>query len=282
MKPPVFEYERIQSIDQALSLLHRERANARILAGGQSLMILLNMRLAQPSYLLDISQCKELNYLKIEDNQVRVGAGVTQTQLQYWPELTTHLPLIAEALPFISHYQIRSRGTVVGSIAHADPSAELALCLATLKGSVVLQSKKGKRELNAAEFQQGILTTAKREDELIVETRLPLAQDGHGYAFDEFAVRRGDFAIVACAVDAGPDHLRLGIGGVADKPVVVECPRAQESEIDIFLNDLAWQLNAQDDQHATASYRRHLVRHLGKNTIKKAILRSQSGSKANA
>lgn len=275
MKPAIFEYKRIDSVQQAIDFLHEKKDKARILAGGQSLMILLNMRLAQPSYLLDISRCKELNYLKEEKETVCIGASTTQLQLQYWPNLLKTLPLVAEALPFISHYQIRSRGTVVGSIAHADPSAELALCLATLKGTVRLRSKKGKRELSAAEFQKGLLTTAKREDELLVEACFPIAKINHGYAFDEFALRRGDFAIVACAAVVGPDFIRLGIGGVADQPAVTEWPRSAESNLSALLNDFAWQLDAQDDQHATAKYRRHLIRQLGLKTIKTAISRSE-------
>lgn len=279
MKPPVFEYRRIDTVSQALERLHEEGDNARILAGGQSLVILLNMRLAQPGFLLDISDCSELNYVELADGTVRVGAGTTQTQLQYWSQLAARLPLLAEAIPFISHYQVRNRGTVAGSIAHADPSAELPLCLATLGGQVVLRSRKATRVLLASDFQQGMLTTAKQSNELVTEVRFPVAQAGHGYAFDEFAMRRGDFAIVACAVDAGPDTIRLGIGGVADKPVVVELPHQSPDTRDQALNDLAWQLDAQDDQHATASYRRHLVRRLSRKTIETALARSTNKAK---
>ncbi len=273
MKPQAFEYRRVDTVDQALQWLHETGDGARILAGGQSLVILLNMRLAQPACLLDISRCAELNYLRQEKGRLRIGASTTQAQLQYWPGLAKAVPLLAEALPFISHYQVRNRGTVVGSIAHADPSAELPLCLATLGGQVVLRSRKGSRELEAMQFQQGMLTTAKKTNEMLTEVRFPLAQAGHGYAFDEFALRRGDFAIVACAVDAGPDLIRLGVGGVADKPVVVEWARKDRASFPQRLNDLAWQLNAQDDQHASAAYRRHLVRELGRNTIETALSR---------
>ncbi len=273
MKPLAFEYKRVDKVSQALQWLHEAGENARILAGGQSLVILLNMRLAQPAYLLDISRCEELNFLRQEKDMVCVGASTTQAQLQYWPDLVQAVPMLAEAIPFISHYQIRNRGTVVGSIAHADPSAELPLCLATLGGRVVLRSRKGSRELDSVQFQQGMLTTAKKADELVTEVRFPVAKAGHGYAFDEFALRRGDFAIVACAVDAGPEMIRLGIGGVADKPVVVQWARNDPASYKEQLNDLAWQLNAQDDQHASAAYRRHLVRELGHKTIETALSR---------
>ena len=273
MKPQAFEYKRIEKVSEALQWLHENGENARILAGGQSLVILLNMRLAQPAWLLDISRCAELNYLRQEKDMLCIGASTTQAQLQYWPELAKTVPLLAEAIPFISHYQVRNRGTVAGSIAHADPSAELPLCLATLGGRVVLRSSKKSRDLTAAQFQQGMLTTAKQTNEMVTEVRFPVAVQGHGYAFDEFALRRGDFAIVACAVQAGPERIRLGIGGVADKPVVVEWNRNDSASFGQRLNDLAWQLNAQDDQHASAAYRRHLVRELGANTIETALSR---------
>lgn len=280
MKPPIFKYQRIEKVATALEALHQKGSDARILAGGQSLMILLNMRLAHPEYLLDISRCHELDYIRQQDGVVQIGACTTQLALQYWPDLTTSLPLLAEALPYISHYQIRSRGTVVGSIAHADPSAELALCLATLGGSVLLQSQKKKRLLKASEFQLGMFTTARLEDELLVEVRFPVARPNHGYAFSEMAYRRGDFAIVAIAVEATPNSIRLGVGGVADKPVVVEWPHLSETDLIAQLNDLAWSLEAQNDQHASDRYRRHLVRQLGLQTIKKAQSRRMQMSNA--
>lgn len=276
MKPPLFDYRRVQSVAQATEWLHEKGDEARILAGGQSLVILLNMRLAQPGVLLDISGCEELDYVREQDGRVCVGASTTQAKLQAWPGLQAKLPLLAEAIPFISHYQIRNRGTVAGSIAHADPSAELALCLATLGGQVVLRSRKATRVLSAGDFQQGLLTTARRSDELVVEVRFPVAQAGCGYAFDEFSLRRGDFAIVACAAQVSQDGIRLGVGGVADKPVAVQWPWTSGDALRQRLNDLAWQLQAQDDQHATAAYRRHLVRELGLQVIRTAAERGSA------
>ncbi|WP_454007232.1 FAD binding domain-containing protein [Alcaligenes sp. Marseille-Q7550] len=270
MKPAAFDYQRIQSVEQACQALARAGEDARILAGGQSLVTVLNMRLSQPALVLDISRCEELRFLQVEKNQLRIGAAVTQAQLHAWPTLAQDAPLLAQALPFISHFQIRNRGTVAGSIAHADPSAELPLCLAALGGEVVLQSAKGRRVLAAADFQQGMLTTARRPDELVTEERFPLARPGHAYVFDEFSLRRGDFAIVACAVDLHDAGLRLGIGGVADRPVVADWPRLDEPALRERINDLAWSLQAQDDQHASAVYRRHLVRHMAWNAIQRA------------
>ncbi len=271
MKPARFHYAAAGSASEAIGLLAEHQEDGRILAGGQSLVVLLNMRLAQTKYLIDISACPDLQYIRVEKGYVCIGASTTQSALQQWSEIEQKLPLLAEAIPFISHFQVRNRGTVVGSIAHADPSAEIPLCLAVLKGSVVLESKaKGRHEVPAASFQQGMLVTARNPDELVREAKIPVAEPGHGYAFDEFGMRRGDFAIVAVAVDAGPNSIRIGIGGVADKPVVVEWPLLEGSALDSALNDLAWQLKAQGDAHATAAYRRQLVRVLGQKTIARA------------
>ncbi len=270
MKPAAFDYQRIQTVEQACQLLAQTGEEARILAGGQSLVTVLNMRLSQPALVLDISRCDELRYIRVDKDRLCVGAAVTQSQLQARPTLAQEAPLLAMALPFISHFQIRNRGTVAGSIAHADPSAELPLCLAALGGDVVLRSRKGQRVLSAADFQQGMLTTARRPDELLTEVRFPLAKPGHAYVFDEFSLRRGDFAIVACAVDLHEQGLRLGIGGVADRPVIADWPRLGEAALRAQINDLAWSLQAQDDQHASALYRRHLVRHLAWNAIQHA------------
>lgn len=270
MKPAAFEYYRVESIRDACRWLSEDSENSRILAGGQSLITVLNMRLAQPKRLLDISACEELNYLNDNGTHLTVGASVTQSTLQSWTLLAEKQPLLHEAIPFISHFQIRNRGTVAGSIAHADPSAELPLCLATLGGEVVLQSQKGKRVLSADAFLLGMLTTAKRPDELVTEVRFPHKKPNHAYAFDEFSMRRGDFAIVACAVEMSSTHLRLGVGGVADRPTVVEWSVDSDQLLKEQLNDLAWTLEAQDDQHASAAYRRHLVRHLGWNVIQTA------------
>ncbi len=173
MKPAAFEYRRVSSVAEACQCLASEGENARILAGGQSLVTVLNMRLAQPKILLDISGCAELSYIRAEKSYLAVGASTTQSQLQQWNGLAATHPLLHETLPFISHFQIRNRGTVAGSIAHADPSAELPLCLATLGGEVILQSHKAKRALPASEFLLGMLTTAKRNDELVTEVRFP-------------------------------------------------------------------------------------------------------------
>lgn len=266
MKPAAFDYIRADSADEAVALLAEYGDDARILAGGQSLMAILNMRLAQPKVLIDIHRAQDL--YGIEDNGgIRVRAAATQAALQRHAGLERTAPLLAQALPHLGHFQTRNRGTVCGSVAHADPSAELPLCLATLDGEVVLLSKRGRRTLKARAFFTGMLQTARAAGELIEEVRFPHRRDGERHGFIEVSMRHGDFAIVALAAVVSADGICLGVGGVADRPTVAHWPRLDGAALDDALNQLAWELGAQDDTHATAVYRRHLVRMLGRELI---------------
>ena len=270
MKPASFDYIRAESAEEALSGLADGGEDARILAGGQSLMPMLNFRLVEPEILVDISGIEALSYIRLDDDRVEIGATARQCELERWPDLADRLPLVHKALPFVGHFQTRSRGTVCGSLAHADPSSELPLCLATLGGEVVLRSSGADRVLAAKNFQVGMLTTAKRPDELVVAARYPVARAGEGYAFVEMAQRRGDFAIVALAAVASADRIRLGVGGVADRPAVMEWDMLDGAGLDDALNAFAWELGGYDDLHASAKYRRQLVRRLGRRVIEEA------------
>ena len=271
MKPARFDYIRAGDIAEAHAALADHGNDARIIAGGQSLMAVLNMRLAQPSLLIDISQVPDLNYVRIKDGQMAIGAAATQASVEWRPTLAQEVPLLAQAFPHISHFQVRNRGTVCGSVAHADPSAELPLCLLTLGGQVVLRNRKGRRVLAAEDFFQGMLMTARNPDELIEEVRYPLAAAGHRYAFNEFSNRHGDFAIVSVAATVGPKGIRFAVGGVADRPRVQALPLLTGSDLETAINDFAWELEARDDHHASAAFRRQLVRRLGREVIEKAM-----------
>jgi 2-furoyl-CoA dehydrogenase FAD binding subunit len=271
MKPAGFDYVCAETLDEALKVLGQYGEEVRILAGGQSLMPMLNIRLAQPAVLLDISRCQELDYVRTEGNELVVGAAATQAKLEQWPELSQYAPLLYQVLPFISHFQIRNHGTVCGSIAHADPSAELPLCLVALKGSVVLRSASSQRVVEADAFFQGMLTTALQPGEIIQEVRFPLARPGIQYAFDEVSMRHGDFALVAIAAIVDSAHVELTVGGVADRPRTARWSRLAGEELELAINDFAWSLNAQSDTHASAHYRRHLVRQLGRTLIEGAM-----------
>ena len=266
MKPAGFDYARPDRLDEALAVLAEHTHTARILAGGQSLGAMLNMRLATPKVLIDISALAELGHIQSDDGMIEVGAAVTQDQLLRWPGLKEQ-PLLAQTLPWVGHYQTRQRGTVCGSLAHGDPSSELPLVLAMLKGAVVLASQRGPRTLTAADFQTGTMQTAMRDDEMIVAARFPLAAPGCSSAFREIGPRRGDFAIVAAAAVGDQDGVSLGIGGVADTPAIRRLPWLDGAGLDDALNTIAWELRGSSDGHASAAYRRTQVRNLGRQVI---------------
>ncbi|MCG5236740.1 FAD binding domain-containing protein [Xanthobacter oligotrophicus] len=269
MKPASFDYVRADSLDEALSVLGNEGSEARILAGGQSFMAMLNMRLARPKVLIDIMRVPALCELAEHKGELVVGAGVRQARLLTMPGLDRTLPLVAQALPFTGHAQTRSRGTVCGSIAHADPSAELPLCLVALKGHVHLRAAKSRRKVAAADFFTGMMATAKADDEMIEAVSFPVA-NGDGTAFREIARRHGDFAIVACAALVCDHGIRLAVGGVADTAVARDWPHLEGAALDDALNAFAYELDARDDVHASARYRRELVRRIGRSTIEDA------------
>ncbi|MBI2319593.1 MAG: FAD binding domain-containing protein [Betaproteobacteria bacterium] len=271
MKPYKFEYFRPASLEEALDLLARHSEDVRILAGGQSLVPMMNFRLVQPKRLMDITALKSLDYIRAERDTVEVGATTTQAKLLEWPQLASTVPLVAMALPHVGHFQTRSRGTVCGSVAHSDPVSELPLCLAVLGGSVILSSKKtGSREVSAADFQLGLLLTARRYDEMVTAVRFPVRQPGTGYAFQEMAERKGDLAVCAVAAKVSDRGIRLGVGGVAEKPTVRDWNDLPDSGLDEALNAFAWDLEGSDDIHGSAVYRRQLVRRLGRRAIMEA------------
>ncbi|MEX6509064.1 xanthine dehydrogenase family protein subunit M [Jiella sp. M17.18] len=271
MKPAPFDYVRAETLDEALNALAEAGDEARVIAGGQSLVPMLNMRLARPAVLVDIMRIETLGRIRERKGTIEIGAGVRQVGLERWPPLAGMLPLVASMLPWIGHAQTRSRGTICGSLAHADPSAELPLALLALQGEVRLRSKRAKRVLPAADFFLGMMATAVAPGEMIEAVVLPTLPMGTGTAFREVARRHGDFAIVACAAIARPDgSIRLAVGGVADTPQAVALPDPSDPDFDDALNEFAWALNARDDLHASARYRRDLVRTVGRQTVEEA------------
>ncbi|RFC62270.1 FAD-binding protein [Fulvimarina endophytica] len=272
MKPAPFDYVRAETLDEALGALAEGGEEARIIAGGQSLVPMLNMRLARPSVLVDVMRIDALSKIEPKNGRVEIGAGVRQVALERWAALAGTLPLVAAMMPWVGHAQTRSRGTVCGSLAHADPSAELPLALLALDGEVKLRSKRAKRTLPANEFFLGMMATAVAPGEMIEAIVLPAHPMGTGTAFREVARRHGDYAIVACAAIARPGGAtRLAIGGVADVPQAVALPDPSDPDFDDQLNEFAWSLNARDDLHASARYRRDLVRTLGRRTVEEAV-----------
>ncbi len=267
MKPARFDYAQPQTVSEALAMLAERGDAARVLAGGQSLAPMLNMRLVTPAVLVDITAIDELRTVQINGGAIEVGAAVTQHALHVWPDLERSQPLLAQLLPWVGHYATRQRGTVCGSVVHADPSSELPLALALLEGEVVIGSPSGRRVIVAADFQCGPLQTALGPEDLVVSVRFPLARPGTVTRFREVSQRHGDFAIVAVAAVGDGEGVRLGVGGVADVPAVETFPWAEQSALEDALNAFAWRLGACDDAHASARYRRELVRRIGYRVI---------------
>ncbi|SFQ68273.1 2-furoyl-CoA dehydrogenase FAD binding subunit [Roseivivax halotolerans] len=271
MKPAPFDLVAANDMSEALEALHQGGTEARVIAGGQSLVPMLNMRLASPTTLVDITRIPELSRIEANTDRINIGAAVRQSTLERWPDLADRLPLVHAALPWVAHTQLRNRGTICGSVAHADPSAELPLCLIALGGTVTLRRRRKTREVAARDFFQGMMSTDLAPGEMIVSVSFPARKSSTGYAFREVARRHGDFAIVACAATARPDGTAtLTVGGVADTPRTLELP-ADRADLDDRLNEFAWHLQARDDLHATARYRRDLVRKLGRETLKEAL-----------
>jgi 2-furoyl-CoA dehydrogenase FAD binding subunit len=277
MKPRPFDYLRPDTVEEAVALLADYGDGARILAGGQSLVPMLNLRIVEAEALIDISRIAALDVIhELEDKElgdaIEIGAAVTQNKLLAWPQLRERLPLVAAALPHVGHFQTRNKGTVCGSIAHADPSSELPLTLAVLGGEIVLKSQRGERVLAAKDFQKDMLTTARAADELITAVRIPVANGSgieRGVAFREVARRHGDFAVIAvAAVVENKNTVRLGVGGMTGKPAVRHIA-ANDSAAAIA----AWadELEGYEDLHASAAMRRDLFRNLAPLAISKAI-----------
>lgn len=281
MKPVAFEYCRPESLAEALTLLQEFGTEASVLAGGMSLGAMLNMRLVRPAAVLDIKRVPGLDAVKV-DGEIRTGATLRQAAALGDATLMRALPLLARALPFVGHFQTRNRGTLGGSVSHADPSSEIPLVLLTLGGAVELHSRRGVRRVAARDFFLDILTTARAPDELLVALIWPRQKPGAGYAFTEIAQRHGDFAIVACAAEAvlRPDGtletLAFGLGGVESRPVTFDAAAFAGKSANA---DLAAQIasvaaaksNPMSDFKATAEYRRALINALGTQVLVEAF-----------
>lgn len=287
MKPVAFEYCRPESVAETLELLAEFGPEASILAGSMSLGAMLNMRLVRPSAVLDIKRVAGLDAVTI-NGEVRIGATLRQVAALGNPELMAVLPLLARSLPFVGHFQTRNRGTLGGSVAHADPSSEIPLTLLTLGGSVELQSRRGVRRVAARDFFLDILTTARAPDELLTALIWPKARPGAGHAFAEIAQRHGDFAIVACAAEAmlGPGGilkaLSFGIGGAESRPVTFDAAgylgqRADSGLAAGIAAAAAAKLNPMSDFKATAEYRRALIGTLGAQVLAEAFAVAEAG-----
>jgi carbon-monoxide dehydrogenase medium subunit len=225
VKAPKFSYVRAESVEQVLLLLDRHGEDARILAGGQSLMPTLNMRLSQPSLLIDINRLNQLAGISLQEGRVRIGALSRHAEVARSPIVSEHLPLIAEAMPHVAHVAVRNRGTFGGSVALADPAAEMPACVLALNATLVLQSVAGRREVEASDYFRGLYETARRPNELLVEALIPTRQSSAVTVFMELARRHGDFAVAGIAFHLTVERSNVQDGrlvyfGSEDKPTL--------------------------------------------------------------
>ena len=264
MKPAPFAYTRAKTVKEAITLLARHKDDARLLAGGQSLIATLNMRLSAPDLLIDINGIKNLSGIAKKGKYIEVGALARHAQVEHSDVVAKHAPLIALAMPHIGHPAIRNRGTFGGSIAFADPAAELPACLLALGGEIDIAGPRGKRKVKADAFFKGLFETALRPQEMITAVRIPAADKTTRVGFAELARRHGDYAIVGLAASArgnakGLADVRLAYFGVGNTPV-----RAKKAEAALAAGDVdaavkALDLDPHDDVQATAKTKKHLA-----------------------
>ena len=283
MKPAKFEYHAPASIDEALAILARYNGEARLLAGGQSLVPMMNFRLARPNAVVDLNRIEGLAYVEEEGEVVRIGSMTRQRRLEFDPLVAAKLPLLREALRWVGHLPTRSRGTIGGSIAHADPSAEIPMVLQALEGEVVARGPQGERRIPARELFHAALTTSLAPLEIITEVRFPAMPAQAACAFQEFARRKGDFAIAAIAVVLLLDgerctKARLATAGVGptsvrlhDAEAVLEQKGLSEAAISEAADKAAAQVDPVADLNGSTEYRRHLTGVLTGRAIQKAI-----------
>lgn len=272
MKAPPFRYIKPKTLDDGLELLATHGADAQILAGGQSLMPMLNMRLAAPGVLVDINDLESaLGGISVDGNALVIGALTRHAAIAASPLVAQHAPLLATAAPHIAHVAIRSRGTIGGSLALADPAAEWPACCLALGAEIELASRAGRRLIHADKYFLGLYTTARREDEIVASVRIPIARASHVHVFQEFARRRGDFAIagVALTADRSGDTLhnvRIALMGIADRPLLargamaaLEAASLDDSAVLAATAALAAEIDPPGDASHPAEYRRHVA-----------------------
>lgn len=282
MKPAKFDYHAPTTVDQAVALL-ANGSDARVLAGGQTLIPMMNFRLATPPVIIDLNRIAELATIRDDGDTVRIGAMTRQRAIEFSPVVAEKLPLLATAIKLVGHLPTRTRGTIGGSIANADPAAEIPMVLQALEGTVVARGPKGERTIAASELFHDAMTTALAADEILVEIRLPTALAKAGCAVEEFARRKGDFAIAAIAAvierkDGGCSTARLATAGISNCPQRLRA--AEQILLQQGLGDSAIAQAAEaaakaveplSDRNASAAYRRQLTQVLTERAIRGAI-----------
>jgi 2-furoyl-CoA dehydrogenase FAD binding subunit len=281
MKPVAFDYYRPETVAETTGLLAEMREDAAVMAGGMTLGPMLNLRVVRPRAVVDVSRLAALKSITEAGDKIVTGAMTVQREALVSTLIRNNVPLLTCALPWVGHFQTRNRGTLGGSVAHADPSAEIPLCLVVTDGWVVLQSRKRERRIAAREFFQAALTTQRRSDELIVRLEWPQARPDAGHAFIELAQRHGDFALVsaACQIRLGSDGrvaaLSLGVGGVESRPLAFDMQNfigiSADEAAPALAEHAATSVSPNEDHLASAQYRLALTRELVARAVAAAI-----------
>jgi CO/xanthine dehydrogenase FAD-binding subunit len=291
MKPPLFRYEAPRTLRDAVAVLASD-PDAVVLAGGQSLVPAMNFRVATPSLLVDIQHVEGLKGVAIEGDTIVIKAMTRHRELELDPGVRRVNPLIVETMQHVAHVPIRNRGTVVGSLCHADPSAEMPLLFVLLDGTLVATGPVGTRHIAAADFFQSFLTTSRSQDEIVIEARLPVLPEGAGFAFDEVTRRHGDYALVGvgCVVslDRGgrAQNIRLAACGISNRPVRLKAAEAALDGSLLAAGDLAAAARASadavtqtDDMNTSMSYRRRVLSGLIQRLVPIAASRARGGKR---
>lgn len=293
MKAAAFAYARATSVANALDLLAAHGDKAKVLSGGQSLMPAMNLRLLAPELIVDIGELCELRGISLRGDTLVIGALTRHVELLKSPDIAAHAPLLADAVAHVAHPAIRNRGTIGGSLAHADPASELPACMLALAATIVARGPGGERRVAAEAFFTGIYETVLGPQELLVAIELPVAKGNSAHYFHEFARRHGDYAIAGLAAQARIDggkfaELRLGFFAVGDRPVLAKAA-SKLVGVDVMPAALAAacaaldaELDPQDDQQASPDMRRHLARVLLRRGVAALLNRPELGAEATA
>jgi CO/xanthine dehydrogenase FAD-binding subunit len=289
MKPRLFGYCAPRTLKEALALL-AEDPSAMVLAGGQSLIPAINMRFAAPGCLVDIQHVAGLKGIHIDHDQIVVKAMTRHRELELNEAVRRANPLIQETMAHVAHVPIRNRGTVVGSICHADAAAEMPMLLVLTAGTLLIEGPRGRREVAAEDFFKFHMTTSREPDEIVVEARFPVLPEGAGWAFEEFTRRKGDYAIAAVGAivepKAGGAKVSLAACGISSRPLRLAAAEAALGDGDLSAERIEKAASAAkdavtlpDDMHATSAYRRHLLGTLVRRALEKALSRAKWESK---
>ncbi|MBH5399022.1 xanthine dehydrogenase family protein subunit M [Bradyrhizobium sp. CNPSo 4010] len=282
MKPTKFDYVSPSTVEAVIEALVASNGDGKLLAGGQSLLPLLNFRMARPSVLIDLNRIEGLSYIKDRGDRIAIGALTRHRDIELSPLIASKLPVMSAAMRHVAHLAIRNRGTIGGSLSHADPAAELPMLAVFYDATVLIRGPHGLRMVAAEEFFVDALTSCLKPDEIVVEVEFPVLDHG-GWAFEEIARRFGDFALASIALSVrrtggGLEGARIAVMGVADTPVRLK--QAERELVALPLDEqapelcseiIASKVSPNDDLHASGEYRMHLLKHLSRRALRTAL-----------